>query len=112
MKLMAIILFGFLISSNAFAASTLFCDAEDGTTITAVESPDQQGVFFNIEISIRGGKRKPYPKAYASQFKDSNGDVSFMVITDPVEGILIVVNDGTLIDSTGAYEIDSCTVGM
>ncbi len=99
-------------SSGAFAASTLFCTAEDGTKVTATESPDKKGDLFDVKISIRGHQEKSYPDAYAAKIEDSNGAVTFLVITDPTEGILVVVKDGSLIDATGVYEVESCELGM
>jgi hypothetical protein len=101
-----------LFAMNSFAASTLFCIAEDGTKVTAVESADQTGKLFDIKVSIRGGVKKSYPNAYAAKLEEKNGVIKFLVITDPKEGILVVVKDGSLIDATGSYQVESCEIGM
>lgn len=101
-----------LMAQQSFAASTLFCQAEDATTITAVESPDEKGKLFDIALSIRGHKATSYPNAYAAKLEERNGIIDFMVITDPREGILAVVKGNALIDATGVYEIETCVIGM
>lgn len=54
MKVILLLSLTLLFTANSFAASTLFCTAEDGTKVTAVESADEPGKLFDIKISIRG----------------------------------------------------------
>ncbi len=112
MKLLLVIAVLVLGTGDVFAASTLFCKAEDGTQITATESADVKGQLFDIKLSVRGEEEKSFPGAYAAKMEDKNGTVTFMVITDPTEGILVVVRNNSLIDATGVYSVETCEIGM
>ncbi len=103
-----------LSATNSFAAARLSCSAEDGSKVTATESADDNGksVLFDIKVSVRGESEKSYPNAYAAKLEEQNGVIKFLVVTDPEEGILMVVKDKSLTDRSGSYSVESCEIGL
>lgn len=110
MKIIASVL-TLLVSTQSLAAATLYCNAEDGTTITATEGADS-GSLYNFRMRVREGAMKDYPQAYAAQKEEQGGRISFLVVTDPKEGILAVVKGNTLVDRSGSYEVMTCEISM
>lgn len=113
MKLILIVL-TFILPVSAFSAETLVCSAEDGSKLTATVSSIPGSVPVDFRIGIRDGKLKHFPNAYASYIeidKDSpNKKIKLLVVSDPKEGILVVIKDEEVfIDPTGIYEA-SCHI--
>lgn len=115
-------LVGVLFSSQAFAAGTLTCTAEDGSSLSAIVNNQEGSVPHQFSLRIRSGEEKRYPEAWAhfqSSKQFTNGHVETevverLVVVDPTEGILVtIMKDGSdyiFIDQTGSYSA-SCEFG-
>ena len=104
-------------SFNAFAAGTLDCTSEDGSSMSAIVNLEAGSVPHQVKYRVRSGElRDAVVLQYLSTVNFSNGFageevVKTIALRDKESGQLaMVITDGTLIDSTGTYSAE-CTMG-
>jgi hypothetical protein len=121
-KLILTALAGLIFNSQAYAAGTLTCTAEDGSSLQAIVNNQEGSVPHQFSLKIRSGEFKRYPNAWANYESSRsffNGHVSEeqvkkLIVVDPQEGILVVILKTdfgySFTDQTGSYSAD-CEFG-
>lgn len=106
-----------LVSTNVFAAGTLECETDDGSAITATVNGEAGSVPSDVKYRVREGEFMPGDVLqYITNKAFYNGSaqeekLEKIAVRDSSTGQLVmVVSDGTLIDSTGVYSA-RCSFG-
>ena len=99
-----------LFSLNSFASSLLYCEATRGTIVTANE---EEGQFSEVRTVTGREERRSYPLAKVAHIVENDDSmVTSLVITDPVEGIIVVLIDGILFIRGESYGPGTCGLEM
>ncbi len=106
-----------LFSVNVFAAGTIDCTAEDGSSIKGIVNNQQGSVPTQVEYSVRGSSFKPATvinyistKAFANGSVEEEQVQTIAIIDSETGELATVVTNGSLIDKTGAYSV-TCSFG-